>query len=101
FPILALPSPLREWVEAESIATQTPPDLAALLALAVCAAAVAKRIEVFLNEDWQEPTNIYVAVILEPANRKSNVFRHATRPLREVEGEELEAARADVAVEQA
>lgn len=99
FPVDALPSPLREWVEAESIATQTPPDLAALLGLAVCASAIARNIVVEPRPGWTEPTNIYTAIVLEPANRKSAVFADATKPLREVEKEEAEAAREKVAIE--
>ena len=46
FPTHALPEALREWVEGESHATQTPADLAGLLALAVCSAAIARRVVV-------------------------------------------------------
>jgi hypothetical protein len=44
FPTDCLPKVIRDWVKAESHATQTPPDLAALLALAVCSACVARRV---------------------------------------------------------
>ena len=100
FPVEVLPSPLREWVQAESIATQTPPDLAGLLALAVCSSAIARRIVVEPRPKWVEPTNTYVAVVLEPANRKSAVFADATAPMREVERSEVDAAREEVAQEQ-
>src|SRR5262249_54019473 len=43
FPAECLPSWLGGWVEEEARATQTPPDLAAMLALAICAAALAKK----------------------------------------------------------
>jgi hypothetical protein len=46
FPTHVLPDVLREWVEAESHATQTPADLAALLALATCSAGIARRVVV-------------------------------------------------------
>lgn len=100
FPVEVLPSPLREWVSAESTATQTPPDLAALLGLAVCGSAVARNISVEPRKGWREPVNIYAAIVLEPANRKSAVFDDATRPLRDVEREEIEAAREAVAADQ-
>lgn len=99
FPVDVLPSPLREWVKAESVATQTPPDLAALLGLAVCASTVARCIEIEPRTGWIEPINPYVAIVLEPANRKSAVFADATRPLREIEKEEAEAAREEIAIE--
>lgn len=100
FPTHALPSPVREWVEAESVATQTPPDLAALLALAFCAATIARRLTVQPRSSWTEPTNVYVAVVLDPAIRKSAVFADATKPLCDLEQEEVDAARERVAVEQ-
>jgi len=96
----ALPDSLRRWVEAESHATQTPADLAGLLALAVCAATIARRVEVKPRPGWKEPVNLFVAVLLDPANRKSTVFTDATRPLKEVESELIEGARGDVAREQ-
>jgi hypothetical protein len=100
FPIEALPRVLRDWVTAESHATQTPPDLAGLLALAVCAATIARKVEVEPRPGWREPVNIFVAVPLEPGNRKSAVFNDATRPLRDLEHEWIESARAQVAREQ-
>lgn len=87
FPVDDLPPVLREWVAATAEATQTPPDMAALLSMAVCAAAVAKRVEVQPHPDWSEPVNIFAAVILDPANRKSSVFRAATKPLSDLEAE--------------
>ena len=79
FPTHALPNVLREWVEAESHATQTPADLAGLLALAVCSACIARRVVVEPRPGWREPVNLFVAVLLEPGNRKSAVFTDATR----------------------
>ena len=46
FPTHVLPGALQQWVEAESHATQTPADLAGLLALAVCSATIARRVVV-------------------------------------------------------
>jgi hypothetical protein len=97
FPTQALPGPLRQWVEAESHATQTPADLAAMLALSVCSACIARRIEVEPRPGWREPVNLFTAVLLEPGTRKSAVFADAMKPLRELEGELIEAARPEVA----
>ncbi len=100
FPTHALPDPLRPWVQAESHATQTPADLAGLLALAVCSACIARRVVVQPRSGWREPVNLFVAVLLEPGNRKSAVFADALKPLRELEAEMIEAARPVVAREQ-
>jgi len=97
FPTHALPPVLRQWVEAESHATQTPADLAGLLALAVCSALIARRVTVQARPSWSEPTNLFTAILLEPGNRKSQVFSDAASPLRELEAEQIEAARPVVA----
>jgi len=100
FPTDALPDGVREWVVAESHATQTPPDLAGLLALAVCSATIARRVVVEPRPGWPEPVNLYVAVLLEPGNRKSAVFGDATKPLKEIESQLVEAAQPTVVREQ-
>jgi replicative DNA helicase len=88
FPVDALPKILRAWVLAESEATQTPPDLAAMLALAACSAAVSKRVVIEVKPGYTEPSNLFVAVVLPPGERKSAVFNDAVAPLREWEQEE-------------
>lgn len=97
FPTNALPDVVRQWVEAESHATQTPADLAGLLALAVCSATIARRVVVEPRPGWREPVNLFTAVLLEPGNRKSAVFADAMKPLRDLEAELIEAARPIVA----
>lgn len=88
FPTASLPEPLREFVEAESVATQTPPDLAGMLVIATCAAAGAGYVRVQAREGYVEPINLFAAVVLDPGNRKSAVFRDATAPLEEIEATE-------------
>lgn len=97
FPTYALPDALRQWVEAESHATQTPADLAGMLALSVCSACIARRVVVEPRPGWHEPVNLFTAVLLEPGNRKSAVFADATKPLRELEADLIEASRPIVA----
>ena len=81
FPVEALPAWLAAFVRAEATATQTPPDLAALLAMAALAAVSAGRVEVEARVGWREPLNIFTAVGLPPGARKSAVFAHVTAPL--------------------
>ncbi|MBT6485516.1 MAG: DUF3987 domain-containing protein [Planctomycetaceae bacterium] len=97
FPTGVLPDDLREWVEAESHATQTPPDLAALLSLAVLSSTIARRVTVEPRTGWKEPVNLFVACLLGSGNRKSAVFNDAIGPLREVESEQILAAGPDIA----
>ena len=96
FPTHALGAVLREWVEAEATATQTPPDLAAVVVLATISACVAKKFEVEIRPGWREPLNTYWLVALEPGNRKSTVFRDAVRPLHDYERQLSEALRAPI-----
>jgi replicative DNA helicase len=81
FPVEALPDWLAEYVAAEATATQTPPDLAAMLLLTALAAAAGGLAEVQLRLGWREPLNLFTATTLPPGNRKSAVFRDVTRPL--------------------
>jgi hypothetical protein len=49
FPTEAFPTWLRSYVEALAHTTQTPPDLSAVLALAVLSALLAKKVEVHVR----------------------------------------------------
>jgi len=81
FPTEALPDWMRSFVEAVAEATQTPPDLAGMLALATVATVAAGPILVAPAPDWREGINIFVAVAMEPGSRKSAVFKEVTRPV--------------------
>ncbi len=97
FPVDVMPEPLRSWIIATAEATQTPHDLAGLLSLAICSGAAARRVEVVAGRGWREPINLYGACLLEPANRKSAVFNAATKPLRLIERELVDAAIPEIA----
>lgn len=96
FPLWALPEWLAEYAACLAEATQTPADLAGCLALAVLAVAAQGRIWVEAGA-WTEPTCLYVVVVLPPGNRKSEVFRAMTAPLRAVERTMIESARPHIA----
>jgi hypothetical protein len=85
FPLVCLPEALGGFVESVSAALQTPADLAALLGLAVCGAALAKGCRVRVREGWEEPLNLYCVVALAPGERKSSVFELLLAPVREYE----------------
>jgi hypothetical protein len=81
FPVTALPGWVADMVAAVAEATQTPADLAGCVALACLATAAGGRVIVNVEHDWIEPLNLYVAVALPPASRKSAVFKTMTTPL--------------------
>jgi replicative DNA helicase len=96
FPSYALPQPLRAFVEAVAPATQTPADLAGMLALSVVAATSAKKVIVALKEGWVGPLNIFTATALPPGNRKSAVFAAIVNPIEEYERQESRTAGKEV-----
>lgn len=100
FPAEELPPTLRAFVAALALATQTPPALAALLVLAVLAAAAATRVAVRVRDGWKEPLNLFVAVALGPANRKSAVFSECAEPLEQFEKEETARLAPELAQQQ-
>jgi hypothetical protein len=88
FPYMRLPDWLSEWASAIAEATQTPPDLAANLALAIAGAAIARKVKVTIRDGWTEPANLFDVVALPPGDRKSAVFAEALAPVVAHEQEE-------------
>src|SRR5215218_8298504 len=70
FPVDALPGWLGDYVAAVATATQTPPDLAGMLALAVLATVAAGAVEVEPRPGWREPLCLFVAVGMDAGTRK-------------------------------
>lgn len=91
FPLDVLPKWLGEFVETVATATQTPADMAAMLALTIVGACGAKIYKVSPRPGWMEPLNIYTLTIMDPGNRKSAVMSEMTSPLQEYEHALVEA----------
>jgi hypothetical protein len=81
FPIDFLPPAVRDMVAGVAESTQTPPDLAAGLALSVLSAATVGRVSIRVVGDWRESTSIYFVGLIESANRKSAVLSVVAAPL--------------------
>jgi replicative DNA helicase len=92
FPVEVLPGWLGDYVAAVATATQTPPDLAGMLALAVLATVAAGAVEVQPRSGWREPLCLFVAVGMDAGARKSSVFTALTRPVAEFERQQATAA---------
>ena len=92
FPVEVLPGWLGEYVAAVATATQTPPDLAGMLALAVLATVAAGSVEVEPRPGWREPLCLFVAVGMDAGARKSAVFTALTRPVADFERHQAAAA---------
>jgi replicative DNA helicase len=92
FPVEVLPGWLGEYVAAVATATQTPPDLAGMLALAVLATVAAGAVDVEPRPGWREPLCLFVAVGMDAGSRKSSVFTALTRPVADFERDQAAAA---------
>jgi len=92
FPVWMLPDWLGEYAACVAEVTQTPADLAGCLALAVLSVAASGKVWVQAPA-WSEPVNLYTVIVLPPGNRKSEVFRAMTAPLRTAERTLIDAAR--------
>ncbi|KPI12069.1 Protein of unknown function DUF3987 [Actinobacteria bacterium OK074] len=96
FPVDALPAWIGEQVAAVAEFTQTPPDMAATMALAALSTAAGGRVHVQIRDGWIEQTNLYLVVAMPPASRKSDVFAAMTRPIYDIEAALQEEARPSV-----
>jgi hypothetical protein len=83
FPVDSLPKVLRGFVCDVSESTQTPPDMAALMGLAIAGFAMSKRAEVHGYGDWREPLAVWICLLSKSAERKSAVLGIMAEPLRE------------------
>jgi hypothetical protein len=92
FPVEVLPGWLSDYVCAVATATQTPPDLAGMLALAVLATVAAGAVEVQPRPGWREPLCLFVVVGMDAGARKSSVFTALTRPVADFEHQQATAA---------
>lgn len=82
FPLDALPGVLGTFTDAVATSTQTPPGLAAVMALGAISAATRGRYAVSIPEhDWTEPVVIQAVAFALPGERKSAVVNEITTAL--------------------
>jgi Protein of unknown function (DUF3987) len=89
-PADSLPGWLGDMARAVSESTETPFDLAALLAIAVASSCIAAKAQISPEPGYVEPLNIYVCPAMESGNRKTAVFNLLMAPIAEWEREEVE-----------
>lgn len=85
FPTEALPAALGDFVRALVADVQVDPGLAGPLVLAVVATCTHGRVFVRIRPGHVEPTCLFVAVVLPPAERKSPTFKRVVAPLAQAE----------------
>ncbi|WP_327190004.1 DUF3987 domain-containing protein [Streptomyces xinghaiensis] len=96
FPVSALTPWIGEQVAAVAEFTQTPPDLAATMALAALSTAAGGRVHVEIRPGWREQSNLYLVCAMPPASRKSDVFAAMTEPIYDVERQLQDESRAQI-----
>ncbi|NSL53295.1 YfjI family protein [Calidifontibacillus erzurumensis] len=85
------PNWLKDYVEAVAEETQTPVDAAAMACLTTLSTILGGKFVVKPNgTSWTETLSLYCVLALDPANRKSAVFRLFQEPLTKFEKEERE-----------
>ena len=76
---------VRDYIEALSVSTQTPIEMAALLGMAIASATVCNVARVRGHGDHVEPAPVWCLVLCEPAARKSAVVKELLAPVMEWE----------------
>jgi hypothetical protein len=98
FPVDRLPPWMAVWSQQVAEAIQVPVDLPGMLALAVCAAGVARKFRVVVRKSWgSEPLNLYVVVTLQIGERKSAAFHAALDPVEQLEKKAVAEAAPNIA----
>lgn len=82
--------------KAVSESTETPPELSAMIGLAVIATCCQKKYVVQVKDGYIEPSNIWTVAALASGNRKTAVLQTLTRPLLDWEREKAESARQEI-----
>ncbi len=90
FPVDTLPPLLRDWAMANAHELQCPVDLPANLALGAISCACGGWLNVQVRKNWNEPTNLFLAIALRSGEKKTPAFSRAIRPIRKFEIAEAE-----------
>ena len=101
FPVDCLPGPLSDFVECLADSTQTPEEMAGVLALGVLATAFQSKYMVEVTPDWQEPLCLWPVAVAAPGERKSAVIAALIRPMEEYQAERRRAEAVEIAQNQA
>lgn len=72
---------MKNFVNGLAAATETPPELPAMMALAVVSASCQSKYCVRVKSDYFEPVNIWPCVALPSGNRKTAILKEVCSPL--------------------
>ena len=99
FPLDALPGPIRQFAIEGAASLTAPPELIAVPALVVAAAAIGGSRIIELKQGWTEPASVFAAVISPTGTMKSPALQLATAPLQALSPRDVPTWTADVTVE--
>ena len=77
------------FIDAVADATETPRELAAMMELGTIATALQRKFIVQVEPGYAEPLNLWLTPALPSGNRKTQVLRAVTKPLRQWEAGQL------------
>lgn len=75
------PEPVQDFVDAVTLSTETPPELAAMMTLAVLATTAQGRYLVEVKPGYREPLNLWTLCALPSGARKTAVKNECAAPL--------------------
>lgn len=81
FPVVALPSRLRDFVETTADAIGCPPEMVGLPALVACAGAIGASRVLRIGDAYSAPAILWGGVVAPSGTAKSPAFRQALAPL--------------------
>jgi len=87
FPVDVMPPVVADRVREVAEATQTDPGMSGTVALGVMATTAGGYVEVHVRQGYSEPTNLFMAIVARPGERKSAVCTLMTNPLVDLERE--------------
>lgn len=84
FPVHLLTPWVATYAQEVAASTRFSVDMAAGFALGAISAALGGCVEVMPSDDWREPVNLYLAIVAEPSEGKSPVFKRMMAPIFEL-----------------
>lgn len=90
FPVEALPANIKNYILEVAENLQVSVDMVAVTALEVFSTSLQGRFNVNIKSGWNEPLNLFCAIIASPSERKSPVVNLLRKPIIEFEKEENE-----------
>jgi hypothetical protein len=79
-------------IRAVAISTETPVEMAALVALGAISTATMRKYDILIESGFIQSLNTYSVSVMEPGNRKSAVFRALMAPIDQFERELRQSA---------